>query len=407
MMKGMHRTIMGCILTLLMTAACAAPEGKVKESAGTVVTPENDLKRISRWNMPEFNDDLPMAGLVEAVRGSVEYYRRQNPNRTYRFGKDVFTARDLQNALEKFLSLMEQTPGEKERRAVLRKNFRVYRGGGKKDKVLFTGYYEPVLYGSRLPGIDYTVPLMGMPNDLIKVELATFLPDLKGRRLVGRYQNGALVPYYSRYEIDRLGILGGRGYEIAWIQDPVEAFFLQIQGSGRIIFPDGSIRCVHYAGNNGRPYRSIGKRLIETGKIPAEEMSMRSLKDYLKKHPEEMERALDYNENYVFFEDVPLGPLGGTGILLTPERSMATDPRFYPPGALAYIETEVPVLGEDGRPREWKTVHRFVLNQDAGGAIRGPERADLFWGTGDAAGQVAGWMKQSGRLYFLAPRQQE
>lgn len=402
--KGMSKVVIGCILALLMASSCAAPGGEVNESSGLVVTPENDLKKVSRWNTPEFTDDLPLAGIYESVRGSIEYYSRQSPERTYRFGKEIFTASELKTSLEEFLGLMEGTQDEKERRNLLRKMFTVYRGGGKGNKVIFTGYYEPVLYGSRLPGIDYTVPLFGIPNDLIKVDLARFLSDLKGRRLTGRYQNGTLVPYYSRYEIDRLGILSGRGYELAWVQDPVDAYFLQIQGSGRIILPDGNILYVHYAGNNGLPYRSIGKRLMEIGKIPDEEMSMRTLKEYLAKHPEEMERTLDYNERYIFFEDVPLGPLGSTGVLLTPERSMATDPGFYPPGALAYVETEVPILGEDGKPREWKKIRRFVLNQDAGGAIRGPERADLFFGTGDKAGQIAGWMKQAGRLYFLAPK---
>ena len=168
--------------------------------------------------------------------------------------------------------------------------------------------------------------------------------------------------------------------------------------------PDGSAIGVHYAGNNGHPYRSIGRLLIEDGKVPAEDMSMSGIRDYLTAHPEEMERILDHNDKYIFFAADNAGPSGSVGVPLKAGRSLATDPTYYPPGALAYIDTVEPVLSEEGRPQEWKKVKRFVLNQDTGEAISGPCRADLFWGSGNEAGQVAGWMKQNGSLYFLAPR---
>jgi len=388
-----------------MAMGCTGAREGVADGSSGMTVPESAMQRIYGWSVPDLSDDLPLEGLLEAVRGSMEFYEGQDRNLAYRFGKDLYKASELKTSLQNFITLMEQTGYQDERRKLIKDRFHLYRAGDKQKKVLFTGYFEPVLYGSRLPGIDSMVPVYGVPSDLITVDLSKFMPEEKGKRLIGRYQGGTLVPYYTRYEIDRLGILSGRGYEIAWVQDPVEAFFLQVQGSGKIIFPDGSVVHVHYAANNGRPYRSIGELLTRTGKIPGEQMSMHALKAYLKAHPEELERTLDYNQRYVFFEEVPTGPLGSTGVPLTPERSLATDPKVYPPGALVYVETEVPVLGDDGMPARWQRIQRFVLNQDAGGAIRGPGRADLFWGSGETAGQVAGWMNRAGNMYFLAPKQ--
>jgi membrane-bound lytic murein transglycosylase A len=399
-----EKALLGMILTLAMVASCAAPRTETAEPEAYGEGTIGDLSRVSWLRAPALSDDLPPSGLLDAVAASIGYYEKQSPDKLYRFGRDVYKAGDLKKALEDFAAIVRRNPGEEERRKALKEGFVVYRGGGGEKEVLVTGYYEPILNGSRLPGIGNNVPIYGLPKDLITVDSSAFVPDMGGKRLVGRYQNGSLVPYYTRYEIDNLGVLRGRGYELAWIADPLDAFFLQVQGSGRIMLPSGGQLSVGYAGNNGRAYRSIGKLLIETGKIPDSEMSMHTLKQYLRTHPEDREAVLAYNENYVFFKEVPSGPLGSTGVLLTPERSVATDPGNYPPGALAYLETEAPMVGEDGRQMGWKKVARFVLNQDAGGAIRGPGRVDLFWGSGEESGRVAGWMKKPGRLYFLAPK---
>jgi membrane-bound lytic murein transglycosylase A len=215
-----------------------------------------------------------------------------------------------------------------------------------------------------------------------------------------------LVPYYSRQEIDRLGLLEGRSLEIAWVADPVEAFFLHIQGSGKILLPDGGYLRVHYAVSNGRPYRSVGRLLVDTGRISRGQASASSIMDYLKAHPEGRDPLMDYNERYVFFEETKEGPLGNLNILLTPGRSLATDQRLYPPGVLAYVETEVPVVDSNGRFVEWRSMGRFMVNQDTGAAILGPNRADIYWGSGESAGRQAGFMHSQGRLYFLAPLEQ-
>ncbi len=391
-------------LVALILAGCAAPREEIAGKRARPATVEQSLVRTGKLRVPDLSDDLPRATLKEAVDKSLAYFARLDPNKSVRFGRDSYRARDMQALLRQFRELLDKPLDGKAIKEAMGERCVAYRGGGRAKEVRFTGYYEPVLYGSRLPGIDYTVPIYRVPADLIKVDLGLFRSSLKGIRIVGRYREGSLVPYYTRHEIDRLGLLSGRGYEIAWLQDPVDVFFLHIQGSGKIVLPDGSVLHVHYAARNGRPYRAIGKLLVGEGAIPAKEKSMWALKKYLKANPEKQAGVMDYNESYVFFEVVPQGPLGSLGVRLTPGRSIAMDPDCYPRGALAYIETEVPIMGEDDRPVSWEPVRRFVLVQDAGGAVRGPNRGDIFWGDGEDAGMQAGWMNRTGRITFFAPK---
>ncbi len=402
--RDIFKSITCLILYVITITACAVPSEK-KE---LLIKPSDSLKKLNNWSIPEFSDDLSFDSLMVAAQNSIEYYGRLDPNKFLKFGEESYSVKEMKALLQKFIDLMETYPPGHERKSALKDSFDVYQGGGRKAEVLFTGYYTPVLYGSRLPGIDYMVPLYGPPRDMIDVDLGLFKDSLAGMRIVGRYQNGNLVPYYSRHEIDRQGMLSGRGCEVAWVKDPVNAFFLQIQGSGKIIFPDRSVMNVHYAGSNGRAYRSIGRYLVEIGKISAEEMSMQTLKRHLKANPDEMDKIMDYNESYVFFNGAAEGmPLGSLGVQVTPGRSIAVDHKFYTPGALAYIETEVPIVGEDERLIGWRPVRRFVLVQDKGGAIKGPNRADLFWGDGEEASRQAGWMNRPGRLYLLAPKKND
>jgi membrane-bound lytic murein transglycosylase A len=388
----------------LILASCAAPREAIEEQGTLPAAVEESLVPAGKLSVPDLADDLPRATLKEAVQRSLAYYARLGPKKPVRFGRDRYTVRDMQAMLRQFLALLDEPLDGKAIKDAVQERFAVYRGGGRTREVQFTGYYEPVLYGSRLPGLDYTVPIYRVPADLIKADLGAFREDLKGIRIVGRYREGTLVPYYTRHEIDRLGLLNGRGYEIAWLQDPVDVFFLHIQGSGKVILPDGSLLHVHYAAGNGRPYRGIGNLLVGRGAISAEDKSMWAVKKYLKSNPAEQAGIMDYNERYVFFEVVPGGPLGSLGVPLTAGRSIAMDPDCYPRGALAYIETEVPVIGEDGQPMFWETVRRFVLVQDAGGAIQGPTRGDIFWGDDEDAGMQAGWMNRTGKIYLFAPK---
>jgi len=270
------------------------------------------------------------------------------------------------------------------------------------ETVLFTGYYQPVIEASLVPTAEYAYPIYGKPSDLITAEQVTLTPTPTKEKIVGRVQGESWKPYYSRREIDEEGSLRGRGYEIAWVKNPIELFFLHIQGSGLLQLQDGRRLLVGYAGANGRPYRSIGRLLIDRGKIPREEMSMQRLRLYLTDHPDERSEILNYNERYVFFRFLPEGPLGNLEVPLTPDRSIATDARLFPKGALAFIVSRRPIINTAGQLVGWQPFSRFVLNQDTGGAILGPRRVDLYFGSGAEAEAAAGFMNSQGKLYFLS-----
>jgi membrane-bound lytic murein transglycosylase A len=268
--------------------------------------------------------------------------------------------------------------------------------------VLVTGYYQPVIDANLAPTPDYKYPIYGKPVDLVVTEETAQGSDAVVVSRIGRYQDGKLIPYYSRTEIDHQGALRGRGYEIAWTKDPVDIFFLQIQGSGILRFPDGRRAQIGYAGQNGLPYRSIGRLLIDHGKIPREEMSMQRLRRYLDENPVERDVIMAHNESYVFFRFLDQGPLGSLEVPVTAGRSIATDARLFPKGALAFIYSERPVLDAAGGLIGWTPFLRFVLNQDTGGAIRGAQRVDLFFGADAQAAGEAGYMNSPGKLYFVA-----
>jgi membrane-bound lytic murein transglycosylase A len=353
--------------------------------------------------VPRIADDLDPESLRAAIRQSVSYLKRLPPDRVVGEQPRRFTAADVLNSLLAFDEILDRRDCPECWAKEFDERFELIPSStdGASLDVLFTGYYQPVIEGSLISTAEYRYPLYGKPADLIAAEQVTLSPGTKTERIVGRLEGENLVPYYSRREIDDLGSLRGRGYEIAWLKDPIDLFFLHIQGSGILKLPDGRRVGVGYAAQNGRAYRSIGRLLIDDGKIPEEEMSMQRLRRYLREHPEEMSEILAYNESYVFFRFVE-GPLGSLEVPVTAGRSIATDPRLFPKGALAFIETQEPVIDAAGRLVGWKPFSRIVLNQDAGGAIRGFQRVDLFFGTGDEAAAAAGYMNSRGRLYFLA-----
>jgi membrane-bound lytic murein transglycosylase A len=258
-----------------------------------------------------------------------------------------------------------------------------------------------------MPTEEYRYPLYAKPADLIAATLVSVVPELKSETVYGRAVGEQFLPYYTRREIDQGGALRSRGLELAWVKDPVDLFFLHVQGSGIIHFPDGTQLSVGYTAQNGLPYRSIGRFLIDNGKLSREEMSMQRLRRYLTEHPDERDEILAYNESYVFFQVLRDGPLGSLGVPVTAGRTVATDWRLFPKGALALIQTQIPIIDEAGRLKSWRPVTRFVLNQDTGGAIRGPQRGDLYFGTGDQAGGLAGYMNSSGRMFFLRAKDVE
>jgi membrane-bound lytic murein transglycosylase A len=268
--------------------------------------------------------------------------------------------------------------------------------------MLVPGYYEPELAGSLRRSADYAVPVYGPPGDLFHIDLGAFRDEWEGRSVSGLLRGNRLLPYPDRREIRHGGRLRGR--EIAWARDPVELFFVEIQGSGTLRLPDGGELRIGYAGSNGRQYRSIGRLLIDEGHIERERMSMQALRRFLADHPEEIERVLDHNESQVFFRRLDGPPVGNLGVPVTPGRTLAVDQSLLPPAALGFLLTDVPGIDAHGAIRAERPLRRFVLTQDTGGAIRGAERADFFWGRGEEAALRAGLMQHSGRLYFLVPR---
>ena len=265
---------------------------------------------------------------------------------------------------------------------------------------LFTGYFEPLLNGSRTRDARHRVPLYARPADLVTVDLGRFAEDLAGRRIVGRVADGALAPYDSRAEIDARG-LAGRAPMLVWVDDPVDAFFLQVQGSGRVRLPDGETIQLGYAATNGHPYVSIGRVLIERGALDRETVSLQAIRAWIAAHPDEARALFAANPSYVFFRELSgEGPLGSQGAPLTPGRSLAVDRRFIPLGVPVFLVGAMP-SPDDGAARP---LRRLLIAQDTGGAIRGPLRGDVFWGFGARAAAIAGRMKHAGRIYLLLPR---
>ncbi|MDP2825569.1 MAG: murein transglycosylase A [Sulfuritalea sp.] len=263
---------------------------------------------------------------------------------------------------------------------------------------LITGYYEPILKGSRRQSRGYAHPVFAPPEDMIVVELAELYPELKHLRLRGRIEGRKLIPYYSRAEWTPQE--SKRSPEaLLWIDDPIELFFMQIQGSGQVQLTDGSRVRLNYADQNGHPYRSIGRWLIERGELKAEHASMQGIKSWAKNNASRLAELLNANPSLVFFRELPVegsGPQGAMGLALTPERSLAVDPRHVPLGAPIWLATT--------RPNGEQALTRLMLGQDTGGAIRGVVRADFYWGSGVAAGNQAGKMRQQGRMWVLMPR---
>ena len=265
-----------------------------------------------------------------------------------------------------------------------------------------TGYYEPQLKGSRARTDRYRYPLYAPPDDLLTIDLGELYPTLKGERVRGRLDGKRVVPYWSRADIEA-GKAGLSGRELVWLDDAVEAFFAQIQGSGRVDLPDRSTMRIGYADQNGYPYRSIGRVLIERGELTLETASMQGIKAWGRQHPDQLPSLLDENPSYVFFREIAAhsdseveGPIGALGVPLAAGRAIAVDPRFLPLGAPIFLATTEPLSKVPLR--------RLVLAQDTGGAIRGALRADFFWGSGDEAGRNAGRMNQAGMLWLLWPK---
>jgi len=292
-------------------------------------------------------------------------------------------------------------PNQEAVQSYFRQYFNVFNASNQDgtDTGMITGYYQPLLKGSLTKSIQYPFPIYRQPADMITVELADLYPELKNKRIRGKLAGNKLLPYYSRAEIDA-SPSPLAGSELVWINDVIDVFFLQVQGSGLVRFENGDSMLVGYADQNGQVYNSIGRVLVERGELTLDQASMQGIKNWAKNNPTKLRDLLNANPSYVFFRELPSGlsgPLGALGVPLTTERSVAIDPKYIPLGA--------PLLLSTTEPNSTKPLNRMMVAQDTGGAIKGGVRADFFWGAGDAAGKKAGSMKQTGKIWVLLPKE--
>jgi membrane-bound lytic murein transglycosylase A len=336
-------------------------------------------------------DGSDPSSLRRAAEQSLDYYRRVPEDQALPLLDRKVTIRELRSVIESLFA----EPLERGNERALCERFLMLRAAPKRP-LLITGYYEPEIEARRARSDRFRHPIYGLPSNLVEADPALFCPRCTSQRVVGRVQDGELVPYYARAEIEA-GAIDDHAPAIAWLDDPVEAFFLHVQGSGLLRFDDGVRMHVSYNGSNGRPYTSIGRVLVDNGRMTLDEVSLSSLKQYLHSHPAERDDLLRRNERYIFFRTVPVGPVGSLGVPLTAGRSLAADARVYPPGALVLLQ--IAPTSEASAP-----ITRLALVQDAGVAIAGDHRLDVYWGSGETAAAIAGGMRATGELYFFLPR---
>lgn len=325
--------------------------------------------------------------LLAAVDNSLRYLRTAQAADDYRRNTIPGITRDrVRRSLERFRQLLLRAKSAETLQAAIEREFVFYQSTGKDGQgtIAFTGYFEPIHQASRVRTQKFSYPIFRMPPNLA----AWRRPHPTRQQLEGadglQFSQGPL-----------------RGLELAWLRDRLEAFLIQVQGSARLHLTDGSTMTIGYAGNTDYPYVGIGRELVKAGKIKLEELSLPKVVQYFKDHPEELDAYLPRNQRFVFFKSTGGTPATGSlGVPVSPERSIATDKSLFPPGALALIQTQIPVQTVPGK-LESQLVTRYVLDQDTGSAIKGAGRVDIFMGTGTVAGDRAGLINAPGQLYYL------
>ena len=381
----------GVRLVLVAAAVLAGCEKKPEpvRAPEPLVLTETSYAELPGWDTDDLSQALP------ALRRSCARLLGQPDDRPVGPGRLAGTVGDWRRPC---ITLARSIEGDSAAlRAAFEAEFTPFQVvGAGTSRGLFTGYYEAELRGALRSGGDYRWPLFGLPKDLVSVDLGQFRADLDGERIHGRVLDRRLVPYFDRAEIDG-GALAEQGVELLWVDDPVDAFFLHIQGSGRVKLPNGSTIRVGFAGSNGLPFFGIGRALIDEGKVPRDRASMQGIRDWLRGNPQKAAAMMQRNPRYIFFRKIDgEGPIGAQGVVLTPGRSLAVDPAFLPLGAPIWLDTSWPA---SDRP-----LRRLMVAQDTGSAIKGAVRGDFYWGTGEAALAEAGRMRQSGAYYLLLPK---
>ncbi|HEB69483.1 MAG TPA: transglycosylase [Desulfobulbus sp.] len=362
------------------------------------------LLPVAPTKYPVFADDLEYADLDRAIEQSLIYLRKRPGSSRITIAGRSYPVDHLIRSLLFFRNLVADHPSPGLLNQQISTCFDIYQASGTdgynpQRKMLVTGYYQPVFEGSLTAGGAYRYPIYGIPETLV----LRHTPG-SGRKQIGRLEGGRFLDYWTRAEIENDGRAAGN--ELVYLKDPLDAFLLHVQGSGLIKLPDGSIRGIHYAMKNGRKYKSIGKYMVETGRMTLAEASIDSIRSYLAAHPQEIPEILHHNDSFIFFKwTTTHGAIGSLGRELTAGRSIAMDQSRFPAGALSFLSSRKPIL-DNGHIAGWTSFGRFVLVQDTGSAIRGSGRVDLFWGTGKEAGLAAGRMKEDGTLYFLLLKEQ-
>ena len=352
---------------------------------------------------PVFHDDLQLYALSTTLDQSLAFLRTVPASTTYTLADVSVPVQRLIDSVLFLQRLLQLSPTAEQLNQEIQRAYTVYRidggQGAKARRMLVTGYYQPIFAGSLERRPPYLYPLYAVPETLISEESG-------GRRKdIGRMQGGQRLPFWTRKEIETRNLL--KGQELVWLQDPFEVFVLHVQGSGVIQLADGTARGVHYAQSNGHLYTSVGKYLVDTGRMRLAEVTMDSIRQYLVDHPAERDLILHQNDSFIFFHWSKAGPvIGSLGQELTPGRSIAADQQWYPPGALVYVDSRRPMM-HSGQVVAWQPMQRFASVQDTGSALTGPGRIDVFWGSGEQAGMEAGQMKEDGSVYLLLLKEGE
>lgn len=376
---------------MLVLAGCGEEEQPAEKEKIMQLVPAS-FSDLPGWG----EDDLQT--LVPAFERTCARMLRAAPEKPLGTLPQAGIFADWHPACREFSALVEKTP--QTLKAYFEKNFTPYAVLlDESAEGLFTGYYEAQLNGSRTRNDRYNIPLYARPDDLVMVDLGKFREELKGQRIAGRVKGGDLVPYETRAQIVA-GEWPHNDKVLVWVDDAVDAFYVQIQGSGIVTLEDGSEIRIGYAGQNGHPYTAIGRELIARGALTKENVSMQAIHDWLAANPDQAEDVMNVNKSYVFFTELSgEGPLGGENVALTPLRSLAIDRSIFPYGLPFWLEAEHPV--------EKSMIRRLMVGQDTGGAIRGAVRGDVFWGHGEEAERMAGPMKSKGRYWVLLPKKTE
>ncbi len=375
------------LLAFLFLAACATPPTEPDKTQQPLKLTPVSFGSLDGWS----SDD--MQGAVDAFRKSCARIVKRNPAEDFGPDKAYGTYGDWQPACRQVFLMQSVQP-----QAFFEQWFTPWQvSAGEEPEGLFTGYYEAALKGSRTRQGPYQTPLLKKPADLVMVNLGEFRDELKGQRIAGRVTDGYLKPYEDRAAIEAGKLSGAE--PLVWVDDPVGAFFLHIQGSGRIDLDDGTSMRAGYDGQNGHIYYAVGRELVKRGEMEKEDVSMQSIRAWLEAHPDQAQGFMNLNKSYIFFRELKEGgPEGAEGIVLTPERSLAVDRTRIPYGAPLWVQTEAPGGSGDA-------IARLMVAQDTGGAITGTVRGDYFWGYGPRAEAMAGAMKSKGRYWILLPRE--